>query len=41
MNNVLKIDFEDIKEEVEYWEYVVVVFVFGCNFFIFVEGYFK
>lgn len=41
MNNVLKIDFEDIKEEVEYWEHAVVASVLGCNPPISVEGYFK
>lgn len=32
----VKIDFEDVRDEIEYWEYVVVVYVFGSNLFMFI-----
>lgn len=38
----VKIDFDDIRDEVEYWESFLVVCVLGCNFSIFIiEGFFK
>lgn len=39
---VVKIDFDDISDDVEYWESFLVVYVLGCNFPLSVmEGFFK
>lgn len=35
-----KIDFEDIRYEVEFWESVLVIYVLGCNFFVCYGGIF-
>lgn len=38
----MKIDFEDIREDVEFWKNLLVVYVRGCNLFLNVmEGFFQ